>query len=245
MPGGLGYSLRVAEPSPLGHHQSSAVEIQARLEAERSIPVFLVVREPGCGQRIVPLVAIRGPLTIGRAATCDVCVASDTSASRLHAELAPAGEEWLLVDDGLSRNGSFVNNERVVARRRLVDGDVVLIGATRLLFRRPGLRRGETTFAHDDTIVRPELTPAQRRVLVALCRPLAAGRLGASPATNPEIADELFLSVAAVKTHMRALFVALAVEEELAQNQKRRRVVERALGVGLVTERDLALPTAR
>jgi hypothetical protein len=42
-------------------------------------------------------------------------------------------------------------------------------------------------------------------VLIALCRPFKGGRSDATPATNPQIAGELFLTVAAVKTHLRAL----------------------------------------
>ena len=31
--------------------------------------------------------------------------------------------DWTVVDDGLSRNGTYVNGERIHGRRRLVDGD--------------------------------------------------------------------------------------------------------------------------
>ena len=51
-------------------------------------------------------------------------------ASRAHAELERVGGEWALADDGLSRNGSFVNRERVVGRRRLRDGDELMFGDT-------------------------------------------------------------------------------------------------------------------
>jgi pSer/pThr/pTyr-binding forkhead associated (FHA) protein len=224
------------DPSPVRLHHSTAAEIKARLDAERSHAVFLVVRGPGREQRIVPLDEHGGRVTIGRGDAADVCLQGDSRVSRLHAELAPAGGEWLLVDDGLSRNGSFVNEERVVGRRRLADRDVIRIGASYLVFRRPG--GGEDGTAYDSDGVSPTLTPAQRRVLVALCRPLAGNHMSASPATNPQIAQELFLSVPAVKTHMRALFNALAIDDDLAQNQKRRRVVERAFQCGLVSEHD-------
>jgi hypothetical protein len=74
-------------------------------------------------------------------------------------------------------------------------------------------------------------------VLVALARPRATGGPYAPPATNKEIADELVMSVEAVKTHMRALFQKFAVGD-LPQNQKRARVVELALESGVVGERD-------
>ena len=47
------------------------------------------------------------------------------------------GVEWVLVDEGLSRNGSFVNEERVNGRRLLTDGDELRLGQTRVLFRAP------------------------------------------------------------------------------------------------------------
>jgi pSer/pThr/pTyr-binding forkhead associated (FHA) protein len=42
-----------------------------------------------------------------------------------------------VIDDGLSRNGTFVNDRRVEGRRRLMDGDVLRCGATTLLFHSP------------------------------------------------------------------------------------------------------------
>src|SRR4029078_12651835 len=57
-------------------------------------------------------------------------------------------------------------------------------------------------------------------------------------ATNQDIASELFLSVEAVKTHLRALFAKFGVED-LPQNQQRARLIERASQTGLVSERDL------
>ena len=47
---------------------------------------------------------------------------------------------------------------------------------------------------------------AELRVAVALCRPFSGEGSFATPTTNQDIADELMISVAAVKTHLRALF---------------------------------------
>ena len=62
---------------------------------------------------------------------------------------------------------------------------------------------GETRPADDSD--RPELSATQRRVLVALCRPYRDGGAYARPATNRQIAEEVFLSVDAVKGHLRTL----------------------------------------
>ena len=60
-----------------------------------------------------------------------------------------------------------------------------------------------------------------------------------TPATNQQIATELFLSVEAVKTHLRALGVKFGVQD-LPQNQKRTKLVERAFATGVITHHDLA-----
>ncbi|MBB3083202.1 hypothetical protein [Geodermatophilus sabuli] len=57
------------------------------------------------------------------------------------------------------------------------------------------------------------LSETQRRVLLALARPFEHGSAYAVPAANQQIAAELFLSVDAVKTHLRTLSAELGVEE--------------------------------
>ena len=39
----------------------------------------------------------------------------------------------MVCDDGISRNGTFVNNDRISGRRRLRDGDVIRVGRTMLV----------------------------------------------------------------------------------------------------------------
>ena len=70
------------------------------------------------------------------------------------------------------------------------------------------------------------LSDAQKRVLLALCRPFKDASAFVTPATNQEIAAELYLSVEAVKKHMRALFERFGVEE-LPQYEKRNRLVDK------------------
>lgn len=89
-----------------------------------------------------------------------------------------------------------------------------------------------------DVLDRASLTPAQRRVLVALCRPFKESSGYGTPATNQQIADQPFLSVDAIKTHLRALFAKFGIED-LPQNQKRVRLVELALKTGVLTVREL------
>jgi predicted ArsR family transcriptional regulator len=82
------------------------------------------------------------------------------------------------------------------------------------------------------------LTETQRRILIALCRPFRGGGQYATPATNQEVADEVHLSVDAVKGHLRTLFEKFGLSE-LPQNTKRVRLVELALQGGLITMREL------
>ena len=58
------------------------------------------------------------------------------------------------------------------------------------------------------------LSTTQRRVLVGAVPSIqGAGSGFASPATDQQIADELFLSVGAVRTHLSVLYAKLGVEQ--------------------------------
>jgi pSer/pThr/pTyr-binding forkhead associated (FHA) protein len=221
---------------PLGH--SSPAEIAARLQAERGPVPHIVLRDGGDVQVIVPLDEDRGRLTIGRGSGSDIQVHWDRDASRCHAQLERVGGVWTVSDDGLSRHGTFVNGERVGSRQRLRDRDVLRVGHTAMLFRDPAGADLSQTNLGGPQLMPPHVSDAQRRVLLALCRPYKAPGSFATPATNQEIAGELFLSVEAVKTHLRTLFAKFGVEG-LPQNQKRAKLIERAFQTGLVSERDL------
>ena len=222
--------------SPLDPHAATAAELQERIGADRRGVPYLVFREPDGGQRIEAL-GERRHATVGRAPACDVCLSWDTAVSGVHAELERLADDWAVVDDGLSRNGTFVNGERLAGRRRLADGDMLRLGDTVLAYRAP-LHVVQETAPATGAPAEVALSPAQRRVLVALCRPLRDGGAHASPASNRQIADELVLSVEAVKTHLRVLFGKFGVEE-LPHNRKRARLAELALQSGTIGARDL------
>jgi DNA-binding NarL/FixJ family response regulator len=79
--------------------------------------------------------------------------------------------------------------------------------------------------------VPPELSPAQRRVLAALCRP-SLEQPFAGPPSNREIAEELVVSVDTVKSHLHTLFELFGVAD-MPQNRKRSELVRRAFEAGL------------
>ena len=168
----------------------------------------------------------------------DVCLEWDGAVSRVHARLERVGGHWTVVDDGLSRHGTFLRGERVDGRRRLADNDLIGVGHCVLAFCDPMTALPKST-APVMTAVTPAaaLTPAQRRVLVALCRPFADTRY-AAPASNREIAAELVVTVDAVKRTMRRLFDTFEIEG-LPQNEKRTALAAAAVRGGIVTRRDL------
>ncbi|MQA83289.1 MAG: FHA domain-containing protein [Streptosporangiales bacterium] len=67
-----------------------------------------------------------GGLVIGRDPACDLTV-SDSTVSRLHAELRWRDGEWVLADLG-SRNGTRVNGWRLVGPQTIRPGDRVAFG---------------------------------------------------------------------------------------------------------------------
>jgi pSer/pThr/pTyr-binding forkhead associated (FHA) protein len=228
----------VSNRSPAAPHSASPSELKERLEAERRGTPFLVYRDAQGAQRLFELAESVERITVGRSGANDVALHWDAEASRLHAELERLAERWTVSDDELSSNGTYVNGARVGGRRRLRDGDLLRVGRTILLFREPQRGESRVTLAAEELPALPDLSPAQRRVLLSLCRPFKDSTSFTSPATNKQIADELVLSVEAVKSHMRALFQKFAIED-LPHNEKRQRLAEVAFQAGAVAERDL------
>jgi pSer/pThr/pTyr-binding forkhead associated (FHA) protein len=221
---------------PHALHRATPAELKERIEAERRGRPFLLYRDGEDTQRIVDLGDAPERLAIGRSAASGVALPWDPEVSRVHATLERVGDEWTLVDDGRSHNGSYIDGERVHGRTRLRDGDAIGLGRTVVVFRSPTGRESLRT-ATSQQRAAPVITDAQRRVLLALCRPYAAGSY-AVPLTNRQIADELVIGVETVKTHMRALFEAFDLGD-LPQHQKRTALAQRALETGLVSLRDL------
>ncbi len=225
------------ERIPVAPVQSPS-ELKLQIEAERLGEPMLVYRDADGAQQIFTLGGDSDRVTVGRDSSSDISLDWNTEVSRLHAELSRMGEAWTITDDGLSRNGTHVNGERVVSRRRSHHADVVRFGRTIAIYRQPLAANIAKTDVASDVLDRASLSEAQRRVLLALCGPFKETSGYVTPATNQQIADELYLSVDAVKTHLRALFAKFRIED-LPQNQKRVRLVELAVKSGVVTPRDL------
>ena len=226
-------------PSPLDRGVAAPVELQEQIHAERRGMPFLLYRDRDDRQVILELDGDRQRITVGRRPSSDIPLEWDTEVSRLHAEIERLGTSWVLCDEDLSHNGTHVNGERVHGRRRLRDGDVLAVGDTLIAFCAPGEKPTGTeptrTAQHPRGAV--ELSPAQRRVLMALCRPYRDSTYAAPP-SNRQIAEELVVTIDTVKGTLTQLFDVFAVRD-LPQNQKRSALAMRALQTGVVNRRDL------
>jgi hypothetical protein len=227
-----------APGDPLRSHGLTAAERKRVIEASREGWPFLAWRGGDGDLRVEVLDGDRAR-TLGRRAGVDVLI-DDARVSGLHARLECYAGEWSVVDDGLSRNGTYVNEALLMGRRRLSDRDLVRLGRTILAFRTPDARRYAPTLPSDDPAVRPHLTAQQRSVLVELCRPLLADSRARLPATNDQIAAALHLSVGAVKMHLRTLYAKFKLEDA-RQNEKRLRLASDAIAGGAVGRHDVAL----
>lgn len=184
---------------------------------------------------IVRLPLVRGRVIVGRLTECDLELGDDVQASRHHATLEASLNAWY-VSDARSTNGTLLNRAELESPTRLKDGDDLCFGETCFTYHDPRpVKPGEVT-------VRPrrydiDLTAAQVRVLVELCRPVYLDR-DAQPATNPEIAQALTVQVQAVKATLNTLYRALGLSAQPA-GEKRRRLALLALDFGLIRRRDL------
>lgn len=102
--------------------------------ADAPAPVgrLVVVRSPSL-ERGTSFEAGAVPLTIGRSADNAAALEGDDFASAHHARVERQRDGVWLLDLG-STNGTWVNGERMDGRRKLHEGDVVLIGETELRF---------------------------------------------------------------------------------------------------------------
>ena len=176
------------------------------------------------------LVALEGGrLTLGSDAANDLALAADPTLSRLHAVLERYGAGWC-VRDLDSRNGTFVNGQRVWRERPLRPGDELRVGATRLVYRNDQPSGGQATQASDPP---PQLTRREREVLVVLCRTVLGGAAFTEPASIREIADALVISEAAVKQHLAHLYDKFGIHG--GGERRRVRLANEALRRGAVT----------
>ena len=137
-PGDAGWWLRsaalgdsIARVSTPDHDATEVVE------ARRLGTPYLIYPDGQGRQQVLSLRDDWDRITVGRGMSADVVIAWDEAVSRLHAQLERLADDWVVVDDGLSANGTYVNGELVERRRRLHDGDELRCGGTTVLFTAP------------------------------------------------------------------------------------------------------------
>src|SRR3954447_16571346 len=100
---------RMPEMPVLGLQLQSVAELQERLEAERAVTPFLLFRDGGGRQQIIALAPGVEEVVIGREPEQGIRLAWDRAVSRVHAVLECVAGTWTIADEGLSRNGTYVN----------------------------------------------------------------------------------------------------------------------------------------
>jgi len=131
--------------------------------------------------------------TIGRADSNDVALTDDMRVSRHHARLDLREGQWTLTDTH-SANGTLVNGERVTTHA-LRHGDCIRLGDSTFVFVPVADPLATVTEVSEEAATPspgPALSEREREILSLV----GAGR------TDKEIAQDLFISVATVRSHL-------------------------------------------
>jgi pSer/pThr/pTyr-binding forkhead associated (FHA) protein len=192
----------------------------------------------GLHRRFV-LDGVRRPVTIGRRAEADVALAHDREVSRVHAELEYRAGEWTITDDGLSQNGTCVNEVRLDGRRRLADGDLIRVGRTRITYSVPDGDGEEVTLLPGDLAAAPAFSDQQQDVLRALCRPLFGDGEGVGAADPVMIAAETGIPLDVVESEIDQLERTFGLED-LPSHERRAEIALLAVRSGVVGRGDYA-----
>ncbi|MCV7217564.1 FHA domain-containing protein [Mycobacterium crocinum] len=196
------------------------------------MPSHLEVWKPS-GRQLIPLGSER--VTVGKSSSNVVSLDHDSTVSRLHAVLENLGYAWSIRDVG-SRNGTYINGEKISAERVLRSGDELRVGTSKLVFWEvrdaDEVTIGEATVSVAPTQPPPRLTPRELEVLVVLCRPLVSGDPFPEAVSVKQMAQELFVTEAAIKQHLQNLYDKFSIPPE---GERRVRLANEAIRRGAVT----------
>ena len=182
------------------------------------------------GRTLLPLTADR--CTVGSSTDSDLVV-EDPSVSRTHVLFEQLGGAWFVEDLG-SRNGTYLNGQRITGRRVVRPGDEIRLGVARIVL------RGVVSGGGTGDVVGGRAPGSHSDVSVMSWSRCAALFVSGDPFTEPasirEIAAELFVSDAAVKQHLANLFDKFGIVEG---DRRRLRLANAALSSGAVSLGDL------
>jgi pSer/pThr/pTyr-binding forkhead associated (FHA) protein len=177
------------------------------------------------------------PLTIGRGQDTVLRLPEDPEVSRLHAVIEMVASGWSIRDLG-SRNGTYVNGERILGERALRPDDEIRVGGVRLFFRADDVA-GSLTLTRSLSRA-PMLTRREQAVLQALCRPIALVDMFTEPASVRQMAVTLRVTETAVKYHLSNLYVKFGIPDE--GDRRRVRLANEALRRGAVVLSEMLAP---
>ncbi|MCP4714602.1 MAG: FHA domain-containing protein, partial [Deltaproteobacteria bacterium] len=90
--------------------------------------ITVIITEPNCAPRDFPLE--KGDHSLGRGQACDIVLA-DTAVSRKHAMISVSSGRAYVTDCD-SAGGTYLNSKKIDKKLVLTDGDIILVGATKL-----------------------------------------------------------------------------------------------------------------
>jgi DNA-binding CsgD family transcriptional regulator len=154
--------------------------------------VDLVEISAGSGVTRVPVRT--DVVRIGRAMDNEVVLSDQPAASRYHAELRRDDEDHWRVRDCDSRNGTWIDGNRLTGEAPFPRGSVLGIGDTTIrVIDAPAAGATVEGVAQADLYLQAQLLSAREREVIAL---VAQGR------TDDQVARELFISVKTVHSHL-------------------------------------------
>ena len=168
-------------------------------------------------------------VVVGADASVDVPL-TDTLVSRRHCSIVPTRDGFDVTDLG-SRNGTFVNGNRVSGEARVGPGDELRIGRTRIVLRAD--RTADDPGMTEAQAPPPQLTPREKDVLIALFTPMTGPEMFTEPASTKAIAQQLWVSEAAVKQHLLRLYDKFGVSGD--GERRRTKLANEALRRGAIT----------
>jgi predicted component of type VI protein secretion system len=169
-------------------------------------------------------------VAIGQSPSNDISLPFDRRVSRIHAVLESLPPGWCIRDLS-SRNGTFLNGNRIWGDQPLRPGDEIRVGETTLVFRMdPPVEAEEATAGVEEA---PELTRRERDVLLALCAPLVSQDTFREPASIRQIAQSLVVTEAAVKQHLIRLYDKFGIRDR--EESRRVRLANDAIRRGALS----------
>lgn len=205
VPQPIGSAWAAALPAdPTAPRTTSEFRLQAEVRDRRL--AYVRYRDAG-GFHALALTPTPTPLYVGRDPQCVVAIQADDRISRRHARLTFGAGRWS-IEDGPSRNGTFIAGRRLTREELLSDGSTFTVGGTLISFHMPPMAVVASTVNDDPKqLSRHPLSPRQRKVLRELVRPfVASGGDVATIPTNLAIARALGYEVTTIRDTISDLY---------------------------------------